>query len=117
MSEDDEDFESFVRDKLTSIDRRLERLEAVLSGQGEVDIFVEEKATMLLQRSPYPSPTQLLSVATEISQRHGGPEVDQVVSKLKSWFRKQREYMTHRINTVCMNKLKQGEVEACLFLR
>jgi hypothetical protein len=55
----------------------------------------------LLQVNPKPSKEELQSIARQLEQHYPQFRYKDLLSKIREWFRKRREYMSQRIFYVC----------------
>ena len=75
----------------------------------DLDPFLEH----LIQRSPYINETQLPQATREIRRAFPYVEPSLIGKAVKEWFRKRREYMTHRVFNYCNKNFRMqdsGEV-------
>lgn len=86
--------------------------EAVLD-KAKLESYVEET----FMQTCFPDEQEIGNIVRHITMDLPYLGAKNVTPQVREWFRKQREYMTHRINTVCQNVLKQGEAKVVQFLK
>lgn len=69
-------------------------------------------ASSTLTRTAYPLEQDLQEIVQDLQAAYPDLDADQLLSKVKEWFRKQREYMTHRISTAIRKQLKNRALDA-----
>jgi hypothetical protein len=105
------DFESKILSLLESISSRLDAIEERLRENKsfrtpQLNSYADGT---LKKMTLYPSKSEIKKHVSDYIQTHGLVKSEkQLHIDVRKWFRKRREYMTHRINTVCHNQLKLG---------